>query len=83
MAEKNLFKNLKSQSIEDGYRRFHGFKKNDYSFEIIRKGKIISRRRFDHFFVSAEIEINNIEYLHNYRLQKLSDHSPIQMDFTI
>ena len=58
-------------------------KKEDYSFEIIRKGKVVSRRRFDHFFTSDDIKITKIEYLHSYRVEKLSDHSPIMIDFEL
>ena len=57
-----------------------GWKKEDYSFEIIRKGKVVSRRRFDHFFTSDDILIKEIGYLHTYRETKLSDHSPIQIN---
>ena len=83
LAERNLFENLKTLGIQDAFRKVNGFKKEDYSFEIIRKGKVVSRRRFDHFFTSDDIKITKIEYLHSYRLEKLSDHSPIMIDFEL
>ena len=83
LAERNLFENLKTLGIQDAFRKVNGFKKEDYSFEIIRKGKVVSRRRFDHFFTSDDINIIKIEYLHSFRLEKLSDHSPIMIDFEL
>ena len=83
LAERNLFENLKTSGIQDAFRKINGFKKEDYSFEIIRKGKVVSRRRFDHFFTSDDIKIMKIEYLHLYRVEKLSDHSPIMIDFEL
>jgi len=83
LAERNLFENLKTLGIQDAFRKVNGFKKEDYSFEIIRKGKVVSRRRFDHFFTSDDIKIMKIEYLHSYRIEKLSDHSPIMIDFEL
>ena len=83
LAERNLFENLKTSGIQDAFRKVNGFKKEDYSFEIIRKGKVASRRRFDHFFTSDDIKIMKIEYLHSYRVEKLSDHSPIMIDLEL
>ena len=82
-AERNLFENLKSVSMQDGYRKIHSYKTHEYSFAIIRKGKVAAKRRFDHFFMSNDIIISEIIYLHSYREKKLSDHSPILTNFVL
>ena len=82
-AERNLFENLKSVGMQDSYRKKHSYKTYEYSFAIIRKGKVVAKRRFDHFFTSDDLSINQIGYLHynnTYIEKKLSDHSPIQID---
>ena len=82
-AERNLFENLKSVGMQDGYRKKHSYKTHEYSFAIIRKGKVAAKRRFDHFFMSNDIIISEIIYLHSYREKKLSDHSPILTNFVL
>ena len=82
-AERNLFENLKSVGMQDGYRKKHSYKTHEYSFAIIRKGKVAAKRRFDHFFMSNDIIISEIIYLHSYREKKLSDHSPILTNFAL
>ena len=82
-AERNLFENLKSVGMQDGYRKKHSYKTHEHSFVIIRKGKVAAKRRFDHFFMSNDIIISEIIYLHSYREKKLSDHSPILTNFAL
>tara|TARA_Y100000758_G_C15979200_1_gene396257 strand:+ start:81 stop:917 length:837 start_codon:yes stop_codon:yes gene_type:complete len=79
-AERNLFENLKSVGMQDSFRKKHSYKTYEYSFAISRKGKVVAKRRFDHFFTSDDILIKEIGYLHTYRETKLSDHSPIQIN---
>ena len=49
------------------------------SFVLERRGKVVAKRRFDHFFSSRELIIKSIEYLHKYRENGLSDHSPLEL----
>ena len=51
------------------------------SFELVRKGRIIAQRRFDHFLSSEELTPKSAEYLHELRKNKLSDHSPLEVVF--
>jgi len=50
-----------------------------YSFVLERRGRIVAKRRFDHFFISKEFNIKSIEYLHQFRESGLSDHSPLEL----
>ena len=69
--------NLKN--LVDAYRQLHPIPKKAYSFVIERKGRVVAKRRFDHFFLSKEFKIKSIEYLHQFRESGLSDHSPLEL----
>ena len=78
-GERNILEGLKEFNLSDAYRRIHPIPKKAYSFVIERRGKVVAKRRFDHFFSSRELIIKSIEYLHNYREDGLSDHSPLEL----
>ena len=78
-GERNILEGLKKFNLSDAYRRIHSIPKKGYSFVFERRGKIVAKRRFDHFFLSKELEIKSVEYLHKYREDGLSDHSPLEL----
>ena len=78
-GERNILEGLKEFNLSDAYRRIHPIPKKAYSFVIERRGKVVAKRRFDHFFSSRELIIKSIEYLHKYREDGLSDHSPLEL----
>ena len=78
-GERNALEGLKEFNLSDAYRRIHPIPKKAYSFVIERRGKVVAKRRFDHFFLSKEFKIKSIEYLHQFRESGLSDHSPLEL----
>ena len=78
-GERNILEGLKEFNLSDAYRRIHPVPEKAYSFVIERRGKVVAKRRFDHFFSSRELIIKSIEYLHKYRENGLSDHSPLEL----
>ena len=78
-GERNILEGLREFNLSDAYRRIHSIPKKGYSFVLERRGKIVAKRRFDHFFLSKELEIKSVEYLHKYREDGLSDHSPLEL----
>ena len=78
-GERNILEGLKEFNLSDAYRRIHPIPKKAYSFVIERRGKVVAKRRFDHFFLSKEFKIKSIEYLHQFRESGLSDHSPLEL----
>ena len=78
-GERNILERLKEFNLVDGYRQLHPIPKKAYSFVLERRGRVVAKRRFDHFFLSRELIIKSIEYLHKYREDGLSDHSPLEL----
>ena len=78
-GERNILEGLKEFNLVDAYRQLHPIPKKAYSFVIERKGRVVAKRRFDHFFISKEFNIKSIEYLHQFRESGLSDHSPLEL----
>ena len=78
-GERNVLEGLKEFNLVDAYRQLHPIPKKAYSFVIERKGRVVAKRRFDHFFLSKEFKIKSIEYLHQFRESGLSDHSPLEL----
>ncbi|TKD70796.1 endonuclease/exonuclease/phosphatase family protein [Pseudalkalibacillus hwajinpoensis] len=79
-GERSVLEHLSDYDLEDVYRSLYGFAKSDYSFILKRKDKVFPRR-FDHCFASERLKPLSFKYLHTYREQKLSDHSPIIVIF--
>ena len=80
-GERKILEGLREYNLVDVYRYIHPNPKKAYSFEFVRKGKVVSQRRFDHFFSSKELNPKSAEYIHQLRKDKLSDHSPLEVIF--
>ena len=80
-GERKILEGLRKYNLIDAYRHIHSIPKKAYSFEFVRKGKVVSQRRFDHFFCSNECYPISAEYLDKLRKNKLSDHSPLVVQF--
>ena len=78
-GERNILEGLKEFNLVDAYRQLHPIPKKAYSFVLERRGRVVAKRRFDHFFLSEEFKIKSIEYLHQFRESGLSDHSPLEL----
>ena len=78
-GERKILEGLKKYNLIDVYRHIHPIPKKAYSFQFVRKGKVVSQRRFDHFFSSKELNPKSAEYIHQLRKDKLSDHSPLEV----
>ena len=70
-------------AMPDAYRRFHGYDEwragEAWSWQA-HNGK---KYRFDHIFASDTLPVRNICYLHEIGKRKLSDHTPIEIDFVV
>jgi exonuclease III len=80
-GEYSVLRGLEEFNLPDVFRLLHGYVKQDYSFEVFRNGQVISKRRFDHVFASTDLNPVSCKYLHQFRLDQLSDHSPIEVVF--
>ena len=80
-GERNILEGLREYNLLDSYRQIHHIPKKAYSFELVRKGRIVAQRRYDHFFSSKELNTKSAEYLHQFRKNRLSDHSPLEVIF--
>ena len=78
-AERSLFTDLADRGLVDVYRSLHGFG-DAYSWVLRRKGSEV-RRRFDHVF--SDLSVSSCEYDHAPRLEGLSDHAALSVDFEI
>jgi endonuclease/exonuclease/phosphatase family metal-dependent hydrolase len=73
-AELSLLRGLEPYGIRDGFRLRHGHDRGELSWEWPRwKGGY----RLDHLLVSGECSVDDVEYLHAWRTDGLSDHSPL------
>jgi exodeoxyribonuclease III len=73
-AEAGLIRGLEPHGFRDAFRAVHGHELKEVSWEWPRGGGY----RLDHLVVSAEIEVAECGYLHEWRRElKLSDHSPL------
>jgi len=73
-AELALIKGLEDHGFRDAFRERHGLEVREVSWEWRRWG---GGYRLDHLIVSAEVEVPEISYLHPWRKEGLSDHSPL------
>jgi exonuclease III len=73
-AELALVKGLEPHGFRDAFRELHGLERKEYSWEWPRWG---GGYRLDHLIVSTGIEPREVEYLHDWRREGLSDHSPL------
>lgn len=81
-GEYSVIRGLAEYNLIDVYRQLYGYETEEYSFIVLRKGKIVSKRRFDHVFASKQLQPQECCYLHKFREMRLSDHSPIEVLFS-
>lgn len=81
-AELSVIRGLDDHDLPDAYRKVHGYRKQESSWVMKRKGKSYGRR-FDHVFASSDLDVNACRYLHDLRERSLSDHSPIEAYFDV
>jgi exonuclease III len=81
MAERQVLQGLRRYDLSDVFRAKHSYGREEFSYYTNNRGKRIGRR-FDHIFASHLLEVVECEYLQELRVQKLSDHAPIEALFT-
>jgi exonuclease III len=65
--------------LQDAFRIKNGYKDSSGSW-FTNKGQ---GRRYDHIFSSVNLSVNDAFYDHVPREEKLSDHSPLVVEFNI
>ena len=73
-AELSLILGLGPYGFRDAFRSLHGFDRHELSWEWPRWG---GGYRLDHMLVTAEVEIDSCDYMHEWREAGLSDHSAL------
>ena len=73
-AELALIKGLEEHGFRDAFRALHGLQVREPTWVWQRSG---GGYRLDHLIVSAEVEVRVCGYLHEWRDDGLSDHSPL------
>jgi exodeoxyribonuclease III len=74
-AELALIKGLEPFGFRDAFRDLHGYERRELSWQWQQWG---GGYRLDHLIVSTDIDVEHVEYLHDWRQQAgLSDHSPL------
>ena len=79
-AERGVLVGLREFGLRDVFRACHGYEVQAASWVLNRKGTSVGRR-FDHVFASTELFVRHCEYLESARTTRLSDHSPLEVDF--
>ena len=79
-AERNVLLGLARFDLADVYRRLNSYKPQEHSWYTSRKGVRVGRR-FDHIFASSALSPISCAYIHEWREQRLSDHSAIETIF--
>ena len=79
MAERNIIQNCAQLGLQDAFRVKNGYGVHSGSW-FTNKGL---GRRYDHVFSSREIAIKDAFYEHSPRNLRLSDHSPLVVEFNI
>ena len=74
-AELALIRGLESHGFRDAFRDMYGTERRELSWEWPRWG---GGYRLDHLIVSTEVDVHDFTYLHDWRTQGLSDHSPLR-----
>jgi exonuclease III len=73
-AELALIKGLEDHAFRDAFRSLHGLEHREPSWVWQRWG---GGYRLDHLIVSSEVEVLVCGYMHEWRDEGLSDHSPL------
>ena len=71
---------LAEHDLADVFRALNGSSATDISW-LARRGGRSSGRRYDHVFASQRLTPTACRYRHEWREQRLSDHSAIEVDF--
>src|SRR3954452_22516014 len=79
-AERSIVTGLAAYDLADAFRAVHGYTIQDASWFWTGLGKQVGYR-LDHAFASASLRPTRAAYLHPFRLDHLSDHSPLEVDF--
>jgi exodeoxyribonuclease III len=79
-AELALIKGMEPHGFRDAFRELHSYEHREPSWEWPRTG---GGYRLDHLIVSAEIEVHEVSYLHEWRKEGLSDHSPLLAELAV
>jgi exodeoxyribonuclease III len=74
LAELALIRGLEPFGFRDAFRDLYGYAARELSWEWPRWG---GGYRLDHLVVSDEVRVSRMEYLHRWRQDGLSDHSPL------
>mgnify|MGYP001322332091 CR=1 FL=1 len=79
-SERSLFLDLKKNNIFESYRIIYPKRYSDKSWIFKRKEKIFGQR-FDHFFASDNLKVEQVKYL---KIEKgISDHLPLKVVYRI
>jgi exonuclease III len=80
-AERSVLTGLAEYDLRDAFRQLHGYDRQDASWVFHTRRRRKSARRFDHVFASASLNAVHCDYHHEWRENKLSDHSAIEAVF--
>ena len=80
-GERQVLTGLGEFGIMDSFRSLHGYGVSDHSWVLKWRSGIKAQRRFDH--ILSSLRSLECRYIHEWRENKLSDHSPIEavLDF--
>jgi exonuclease III len=81
-SELRILKDLERFDLFDVYRQLHGYSATDSSWYWSGHGRKIGRR-FDHVFASRSLNATSCHYMHTFREDRLSDHSAIEVTFSL
>ena len=73
-AELALIRGLEPYGFRDAFRALHGPERRELSWEWPRTG---GGYRLDHLIASSEVAVPQLAYGHEWRVEGLSDHSPL------
>lgn len=79
-GERSVLVDLADFGLPDAFRAVQGYKKDAWSHQCVRKGKVKWRRRFDHVFACPTLKPKAAAYLHE--LDEHSDHTPLEVVFS-
>ncbi len=73
-AELALIRGLEPFGFRDAFRERHGAERREFSWEWPQWG---GGYRLDHLIASADVKVDEVRYLHDWRRGGRSDHSPL------
>ncbi|MFL5955877.1 MAG: hypothetical protein ACJ756_00345, partial [Solirubrobacterales bacterium] len=78
-AEQALVRGLEPFGYRDAFRTLHGYAERSATWAWPTGGGY----RLDHLIVSAGVEVERCEYRHDWRIERLSDHSALVAELAI